>query len=292
MFNVNFDQFYQSLLFHQFGRDIKLKKFQFIGGGCINNTVKLFTGEGEFFLKWNEFADDDMFQKEVKGLDLLRDNYPFIPKAIGYGRVDQKNYLLLEFVPRYGRKSTFWEDFGRYLALLHKRTHKKFGLDHDNYIGKLPQKNTYEDHWIDFFINNRLGPQIGLAYYNGLISKSFLDSFKEIYEKLGDIFPEEPPALLHGDLWSGNYMVGTDGNPFIVDPAVYFGHREIELSFTRLFGGFDLKFYDAYNEAYPLEDGFEDRIDIYNIYPLMVHVNLFGTSYLNGVERIIKRLKK
>ena len=162
-------------------------------------------------------------------------------------------------------------------------------MDHSNYIGRLPQRNAFEETWVDFFIEHRLEVQLGLAIYNGHVDSFYADRFRSIYAVLPDEFPDERPCLLHGDLWSGNVMIGPKGEPVILDPAVFYGHREAELAFTRMFGGFDPYFYSAYNEATPLEVGFESRIDLYNLYPLLVHVNLFGTSYLSGVERTLKR---
>lgn len=293
MFNTNENQFFESALFQSLGTQLEVRSMQFVSGGNINNTVKLVTDQGPFFLKWNEDQDsDDLFEKEERGLSLLRHaNDLATPQVLGRGKVGLKNYLLQEFIEKNAPKSTFWEDFGHGLATQHQKTMDQFGLNHDNHIGKLPQKNEPRDNWIDFFIENRLEVQLGLAIYNRYIDQSFAKKFRTVYPQLPGMLPDEPPALLHGDLWSGNFMVGPEGNPYIFDPAVYYGHREIELAFTRLFGGFDPQFYHSYHEAFPLEPGFEERVDIYNLYPLLVHVNLFGTSYLSGVERTIHRLK-
>lgn len=291
MFQANQNQFFESALFQIFGEHHQVISTRFVSGGCINNTVKLETDKGFYFIKWNENAEEDLFEKEEKGLYLLRKTKTLnTPEVIGRGRADMKNFLLQEFIQRHAPVSNFWKIFGEGLASLHKHTQNEFGLDHDNHIGRLPQKNDLRESWIDFFIENRLEVQLGLAIYNGYIDTSFANKFRQIYAQLPGLLPDEPASLLHGDLWSGNFMVGTDGLPFIYDPAVYFGNREIELSFTRLFGGFDRVFYQTYHEAYPLEPGFEERIDIYNLYPLLVHVNLFGTSYLSGVERTVNRL--
>ncbi|MBW3545888.1 MAG: fructosamine kinase family protein [Bacteroidetes bacterium] len=291
MFQSNENQFFESALFQTLGETHQVISTHFVSGGCINNTVKLETDKGVYFIKWNENADEDLFEKEEMGLDLIRssDTIP-TPKVFGRGRVNMKNFLIQEFIQKQAPKSDFWEIFGRKLANLHSNLEQKFGLDYDNHIGRLPQKNDYKENWVDFFIEHRLEVQLGLAIYNGLIDSPFARKFRSIYSQLPGIFPNEPASLLHGDLWSGNFMVGTDGQPFIYDPAVYYGNREVEISFTRLFGGFDRLFYQSYHEAFPLEPGLEDRIDIYNLYPLLVHVNLFGTSYLSGVERTVNRL--
>jgi fructosamine-3-kinase len=166
-----------------------------------------------------------------------------------------------------------------------------FGLDSDNYIASLHQKNHQTDNWADFFIEQRLEPMLGMAYFDKLIPLDFLKKFQTIYTKMNSLFPKEKPALLHGDLWSGNVICDQNGKPCLIDPAIYYGHREMDLAFSRLFGGFDSRFYEAYESILPLEPDFESRIGIYNLYPLLVHLNLFGTAYLPGIEKIIKRFQ-
>jgi fructosamine-3-kinase len=143
---------------------------------------------------------------------------------------------------------------------------------------------------LDFFIEERLEKQLKLALSSGKMINSDADLFQRLYSRL-DIIPIEAPSLLHGDLWSGNFMTNADGMPCLIDPAVYFGHREMDLAMTKLFGGFDDEFYEAYNESFPLAAGFEERIDIHNLYPLMVHVNLFGGGYVQQVRGILKKIK-
>lgn len=282
--------FFEQVLFESTGTELQVQDVQFKTGGCINNAVRVKTGEGSFFLKWNEDIEEDMFAAEANGLRLLRAGSSLkIPEVLGLGKIENKHYLLLEYVESRFPMTTYWQQLGQGLASQHRIAAEKFGLEYDNYIGSLPQANHQSENWIDFFREKRLEVQLGLAIYNGLVDKDFANKYKALYSKLPDLLQEEPPALLHGDLWSGNVMVGEEGEPCIIDPAVYYGHREVELAFTELFGGFDPRFYSAYEEAFPLDPGYKDRKDIYNIYPLMVHVNLFGTSYLSGVERTLRR---
>ncbi len=282
--------FFESALFQSLGKRVVVKASRFVSGGCINHTLKLETDMGPYFLKWNDDADDNMFEKESSGLQLLaRQNVINLPTVLGRGKADGKNFLLLSYIHKHPPASNFWQTFGQSLAHLHRVSSPTFGLSHNNYIGRLPQNNEERDSWIDFFIEKRLEVQLGLAIYNGLVDQDFAKKFRLIYAQLPGLLPDEPPALLHGDLWSGNFMVGDQGLPFVYDPAVYFGHREIELAFTRLFGGFDRTFYQSYHEAFPLEAGFEQRIEIYNLYPLLVHVNLFGSSYLSGINQTLRR---
>jgi fructosamine-3-kinase len=232
-----------------------------------------------------------MFEKEALGLQLLHKagKVP-VPEVFGFGKIGSKHYILMEHLESAIHQKNYWSGLGGALANQHQGiTNAKYGLDHDNYIGKLPQANEWSDDWIDFFINSRLEPQLKLAIQNGEVGSKFAERYRRFYSKLKDLLPDEPPSLLHGDLWSGNVMTGPDGRAWIIDPAVYYGHREIELSFTKMFGGFGNDFYDAYDEAWPLQPDFDKRVEIYNIYPSMVHVNLFGQSYLGGVERVLTR---
>tara|TARA_Y100001980_G_scaffold46067_2_gene28219 strand:+ start:6342 stop:7217 length:876 start_codon:yes stop_codon:yes gene_type:complete len=282
--------FFESALFQSLGQKVLVQSSRFVSGGCINNTLKLETDQGPFFLKWNDDTDEDMFDKEAQGLQLLAaQNVVNLPTVLGRGKADGKNFLLLSFIQKNPPAPDFWQVFGHSLAHLHKVSSPRFGLSHNNYIGRLPQSNEERDNWIDFFIEKRLEVQLGLAIYNGLVDKDFAKKFRLIYAQLPGLLPDEPSALLHGDLWSGNFMVGDKGLPYIYDPAIYFGHREMELAFTRLFGGFDRTFYQSYHDIFPLEPGFEQRIDIYNLYPLLVHVNLFGSSYLSGINQTLRR---
>lgn len=287
---TNNQQFFERALFESTGKDLQVEGLQFKSGGCINNAVQVKTREGNFFLKWNESIEEDMFSTEANGLRLLKaDGSLKIPEVLGVGKIDGRHYLMLEYIDSHYPSATYWEQLGQGLASQHKHTAEQYGLEENNYIGRLPQNNTQTTNWIDFFRENRLEVQLGLAIYNGLVDERFAKQFKALYGKLEELLPAEPPSLLHGDLWSGNVMIGELGEPCLVDPAVYYGNREAELAFTELFGGFDTKFYQAYHEAWPLQDGYQERKDVYNIYPLMVHVNLFGSSYLSGVERVLRR---
>lgn len=280
------DSFFEQVLFEVFGEEVNISSFQILGGGCINNAVKLETAKGNFFLKYNFESPENMFEIESKGLELLASsNIIKIPKVIAF----QKNYLLLEFIDSSIKIKDYWQDFGENLAQIHQNTNLYFGLDYDNYIGSLPQNNKQSENGIEFLIEKRFRVQASLAMYTHLIDNSFYKKFDLFYQKLPDLIPNEKPALLHGDLWTGNVMVGNDGKVVLIDTAVYYGFREMELAFTQLFGGFDRRFYEAYQAHFPLEQGFDKRVEIYNLYPLLVHLNLFGTSYLGGVKRIIEK---
>ena len=271
-------------------RQVIVRNATAVAGGCINNAVIVETGDGQFFLKWHSSIPQDMFEKEAKGLQILADSKIIkVPKVIGYGFLEGKHFLILENIRSTSPGRQFWEKFGEALANLHQQSNIQYGLSHDNYIGKLVQINTPMDNWIDFFIKCRLEVQLLLAIENKLVTPEFIKVYRKFYELLPRLIPTEKPSLLHGDLWSGNFMVGPDGFACLIDPAVYYGHREVELAFTTMFGGFDHTFYSAYQSSWPLEPGWRERFDIYNIYPSMVHANLFGASYLSGVRTVLNK---
>lgn len=264
-----------------------------VSGGSINQAAKVtLTNDKTCFLKWNTTADPRMFSVEEKGLNLLAsaDTALKIPAVITTGQTDEKTgYLLQEFIEEGSPKPDSATNFGRELAQLHRHHEEQYGLDHHNYIGRLPQSNTWHKNWVDFFVQERMKPQLQMATESGKLGPGIISHFEGMFKKLADIFPDEPPSLLHGDLWGGNYFFDKDGKATIFDPAVYYGHREIELAFTHLFGGFPSNFYNAYEEKYPLASGFSQRKDIYNMYPLLVHTNLFGGSYARQVEGIVRQ---
>ncbi|MFL0684517.1 MAG: fructosamine kinase family protein [Algoriphagus aquaeductus] len=285
-------QIYEQVLFDTFGPSVHFISASLVAAGNHNQGVQLNTSEGSFFLKLNFDHERDILKKEAEGLQkLAKSTFLKIPKSVAHGRVEDYNYLLSEFIPSSRPHPEYWEDLGMGLAHLHLNHQDQFGLEYDNFIASLPQKNHALDNWLDFFIEHRLEPLLGKAYFDRLIPLEFLKKFQTLYPKLESLFPKEKPSLLHGDLWSGNVLCGADGRPCLIDPAIYYGHREMDLAFSRLFGGFDAKFYEAYESILPLEPGFETRIAVYNLYPLLVHLNLFGTAYLPGIEKTLNRFQ-
>ena len=262
-----------------------------LSGGSINEVLKISASSGNYCLKWNSASRyPRMFEKEAKGLEILRASCEVkVPTVDHWGETGNTAYLLLEFINSAGSAPNFWRDFGQRLAGLHRHTHEFFGLDHDNYMGSLEQSNRQHTDWCSFFISERLEVQLRYGKNHGLLPSNVIRSVEKVYRRLPEIFPPGFPSLLHGDLWSGNYMNGPSGYVCLIDPAVYYGHREIDIAMTRLFGGFDLEFYESYNDSWPLEKGWESRVDIFNLYPLLVHANLFGESYIGSIERIVKR---
>lgn len=288
MFGFEPNDFLEAVFLESFGKTPEIEHFQAVSGGCINNAAKVATSLGIFFIKWNENNPEDTFELEIKGLQKLASMGIPTPGIIASGRQKGKNYLLLEYLEGYPKPS-YWKDLGKNLAHLHQNTDKFFGLEYDNYIGALRQTNTQAEDGIEFYIQQRLKVQASLAFYNGLVEKPFLEKLEKLYEKLPHLLPNERPALLHGDLWSGNIITHNKGFAVLIDPAIYYGLREAEMAFTYLFGGFEQDFYEAYEYYFPLEKDFTQRVDIYNLYPLLVHLNLFGKSYLPAIERIVQR---
>ncbi|MEO1435319.1 MAG: fructosamine kinase family protein [Bacteroidota bacterium] len=264
--------------------------YQAIGGGSINITGKITTAEGTFFVKLNDAKKyPDMFALEAKGLDFLRlAEVIRIPKVYRVAELDDQAFLMMEFIEPGVNHGFFWDRFGQKLAQLHRFTGDQFGFEVNNYIGTLPQSNKMHNRFDEFFIVERLQPQLKLAIDGGKLDSLFIQHFEALYKALPEILPEEAPTMIHGDLWSGNYLADEKNEPVLVDPAAYFGHREMDLAMTVLFGGFPNLFFEAYEEANPTAPGLENRVEIYQLYYLLTHVNLFGGAYINAVKKIIQ----
>jgi fructosamine-3-kinase len=267
-------------------------KSQSLSGGCINNAQKIITESGKsYLLKLNSSAPADMFEKEAHGLnELQKANAVRVPDA----KIFSANYLVTEFIESRYKSNTFFSDFGRQFADLHRYTNSSFGFYEDNYIGSTPQKNladgTEIKNWTGFYFNKRLLYQLRLCEKNGYADAELRDGIHKLENIIEEILQgsEEEPSLLHGDLWSGNYMVDENGNPCIIDPAVYYGHREADLAMTKLFGGYPEEFYRSYNENYPLKDDWQYRENIYKLYHVLNHLNLFGRGYYGQALSLIK----
>jgi protein-ribulosamine 3-kinase len=281
----------EELLSKELNEHVTVSKSQLVGGGCINEARKITTSVGLFFLKWNSSMKfPGMFQAEARGLTILSSPRGIdIPRVIAHEEGSTNQILILSLVEAAPARENYWILLGSGLAELHSRTNASFGLDHNNYIGSLEQNNKQSESWPDFFINTRLRPQLALALERERIDVQTVESFNKLFKKVDSIVDTRKPSLLHGDLWSGNIMVNERGEPVLIDPAVYYGNREVDIAMTKLFGGFDRDFYESYNSEYPLEPGAEERFDLYNLYPLLVHVNLFGGGYLQQVKSCLRR---
>jgi protein-ribulosamine 3-kinase len=281
-----------------YGQPVTIQHSWSVGGGSINQTQAMKLSNGEtVFLKTNSHPPPHFFPAEAKGLELLRQvkDGPKIPKPLGMEPGPTPKFFILEYVEDSAPANGFNTRFAESLAQMHRVTQKLHGLDHDNYIGSTAQKNTPENDGVVFFREHRLRFQQELARKSGKLPSSLdtrLDVLLDKLEALLDVTGEKP-ALLHGDLWSGNYFQASqDQQPCIFDPAVYFGLRESDLAMTELFGRLPESFYQAYHEAFPLNPGYEERRDLYNLYHMLNHLNLYGSSYLSSVESIVNRFTR
>jgi protein-ribulosamine 3-kinase len=276
-----------------YGSQIQIVSSATVSGGCINQASKLTLSNGEqVFQKENSSTFDNMFFAEAAGLDALRGKGgPQVPEPIAVHQGERTQFILMSFIRQSDRRADFWEAFGRAFATLHRYDATNiFGFESDNFIGSTVQKNTKSKSWIEFYGRHRLGFQIDLARKKGLASPKLVQKCETLISRLADFLPDDPhPSTLHGDLWGGNVMTGDDGNAAIIDPAAYYGQNEADLAMTELFGRFPDSFYDAYDEILPLDPEYKTRKDIYALYHVLNHLNLFGTSYAGQAMSMLNR---
>ena len=265
----------------------EVSKVKSLAGGSINQVYFLITSEGKRVVKINSAGKfPGMFAAEKQGLETLKQAEAFdVPEVLAVGEVEDKAYLLLEHKKEGPQKSHFWKVFGEQLSQLHKTTTAEFGFSDSNYIGSLPQYNGRCKSAADFYVSQRLEPQVKMASDRGFSLGDLSGFYRNILEEI----PQEAPALLHGDLWSGNYMSNEAGLPCLIDPAVCYGPREMDLAMMKLFGGFPAEVFQVYHSHFPLQEGWEQRIPLWQLYYLLVHLNIFGSSYLSQVQGIIRR---
>lgn len=274
------------------GEPFSLQRLDNIGGGCINTAYRLVGASTSYFVKLNQAHRLDMFEAEAEGLRVLAEARAIkVPVPICSGIADNQAYLVMEYFEGGGGNSSAAERFGQQLAAMHRHTQDRFGWHRDNTIGSTPQPNQLHDDWLTFWQDQRLGFQLGLAEQRGAAS-NLLRKGQKLQARMAGLFHGHQPkaSLLHGDLWSGNYAVTREGEPIIFDPAVYFGDREADLAMTELFGGFSQRFYAAYQEAWPLDDGYPVRKILYNLYHILNHFNMFGGGYAGQAERMLEQL--
>lgn len=265
-----------------------------VGGGCINNGARVDTDSGAaLFVKWNRSAPTGMFDAEADGLSALADASPLrvpSPLARGGGEAGAAAWLLMEYVPPGPTSNATQEALGRGLAQMHAGVVEgEFGWDRDNWIGSLDQSNEACERWGDFWRDRRIAPQLSLARRRGLARDT---TFDELIDRIPEALAEvDVPDLVHGDLWGGNWFADEEGRPVLIDPAVYRGHGEVDLAMSELFGGFGPVFYDAYDEVRGSDRAYgTHRRDLYQLYYLLVHVNLFGRAYESGSLAAARRV--
>ncbi|WP_299244226.1 fructosamine kinase family protein [uncultured Aquimarina sp.] len=258
-----------------------------LSGGDINDVYLLISNDEKLVVKLNSASRyPGMFNAETNGLKELKKSRTFaVPEVLQFGEYNDTAFLILQYIETGRQAKNFWQVFGRQLADLHKKSESYFGFKNDNYIGSLPQYNTHYATASEFYITQRLHPQFKIAIQKGFSFKNLDDFYASIETKI----PDEVSSLIHGDLWNGNFMIGQDGVPCLIDPAIAFAPREMDIAMMKLFGGFDQELFKVYNEAFPLVENWEERIAIWQLYYLLVHLNLFGSSYLSQVHSILKR---
>lgn len=268
---------------------IQLQSFSSLSGGDINEVFLIESKTEKFVVKLNNAEQfPGMFEAEQNGLKkLLQPGAIDIPKPIKTGYIDSYSYLILEYKSQSSKSPDFWKIFGEQLALLHQNTSPQFGLETSNYIGSLPQYNDNRSSAGDFYIEMRLQPQIEQAKKNGFP----LNIPAQFYKNCERTIPDESASLIHGDLWNGNFLVNSMGHPCLIDPAVAYASREMDLGMMKLFGGFSDELFDTYQEIFPLENGWKDRLDLWQLYYLLVHLNIFGAGYKQQVISIIEKYR-
>lgn len=272
--------------------EVEIKSVATVGGGCIANASRLETDGSPYFLKYGDDEVARTFTGEAAGLEALgaADSPLVVPSVIEAAAAsdDRPGFLVMEWINSGRQGRDFWGRFGEGLAELHRSSADEYGFDRDNFIGQLPQQNEWMDRWPSFFREKRLEPQVEMARERGRWQSSWNAPLEALYRRLPDIVPATPaPSVLHGDLWKGNFMVTAVGDPALIDPATYYGHREADLAMTELFGGYDERFYQAYRAAWSLEPEYETRREVYNLYHLINHLNHFGGGYAGSIERTL-----
>lgn len=270
----------------------KIRSIQSVSGGSISSAYLLKADKETFFLKVNTQSDaHEMFVAEQTGLKAIEETKTIaVPKVHLVDVYDGKAFLLMDCVKNKSANADEFKTLGKQLAQLHLNHKEAFGFNEDNFIGSLPQSNTRHSRWAEFYWHERIAPQLKLAKQNKLLNTNeivprqvAINLFEEV---LGN---DVKPSVLHGDLWGGNYLISTDGTPYLIDPAVYHGDPMVDIAMSKLFGGFGNDFYTAYHEIIPMVPNYEAQIDLYQLYFLLVHLNLFGKSYYGSVASILKR---
>jgi protein-ribulosamine 3-kinase len=286
----------EKALTDRFGKQVVINLAEFIGGGCINNALKLNTNQGPFFMKWNANGPTDLFVREAESLLELRkaaEGQIVVPEVFATKEVaDEPGFLVQEFLPSKNANFLDEEKLGRGLAHIHKYSNQKFGYYNNNYCGATNQLNSWKGNWAEFFIENRLQFVLNLIQTNNPLSVSELKTFDKLLDLIPELLPQSSkPVLIHGDLWAGNYLI-TEKGPALIDPASYFADREMEMGIMTLFGGFSDRFYAAYNEVNLLDADWEKRNGLYQLYHILNHYYLFGGSYKMQALRIAQYYTK
>lgn len=262
-----------------------------VSGGDISSAYHIDTAKREYFLKTNHASFAlKMFLAEQEGLQAIKETKTItVPHVHFVDSFEGQSFLLMDYVKSKRPDNSDYQRLGSQLARLHQYSHADFGFPADNFIGSLPQQNNPHVNWPEFYWFERILPQLQMALKDGLIQKNMMPEERKAISLFQEISGDINPSLLHGDLWGGNYLIATDGTPYLIDPAVYWGHSMVDIALSRLFGGFGPGFYEAYHEIIPQSPQYNIQIELYQLYYLLVHLNLFGSSYYPSVASILKR---
>lgn len=277
---------------NQLGIDDSIQSAHAVSGGDINEAYYVRTNEREFFVKLNRKVNAEFFKIEQSGLETIRNsNTISVPKVYGVVTDPDENIPILWMNWIEGKKNSQTDqEFGEQLAQMHLTTNSQYGLEGKSFIGNLVQENTMISNWLKYYRDYRLKGQLELGRSRHMIKGKREKKLVELMEQLERWVPKNPKAsLLHGDLWGGNWMVGEEGNPYLIDPSILYGDHEFEIAFTKVFGGFSSQFYETYTSTFPLSDSYKDKEPIYQLYYLLAHLNMFGESYGSPVDAILDR---
>ncbi|WP_029933522.1 fructosamine kinase family protein [Thiomicrospira pelophila] len=272
------------------GDKIEVKQAKGISGGDIHQAWWLQTSQGDYFLKTNHPKAQALFASEALALDVIQATQTICsPQVIHHGANKHQAWLLMQYIEMQSQGDDYLR--GQQLAQMHRQTHPQFGWQQNNFIGHTPQLNTWQDSWPDFYAQQRLKPQLQLAQQNGA-PITLIELVEQLISKIDSFFQTYQPqaSLLHGDLWAGNSAFDTQGLPIIFDPASYYGDRETDIAMTELFGGYSDQFYAGYESEWPLDSGYQSRKNLYNLYHVLNHYNLFGGYYAQQAERLLREL--
>lgn len=269
----------------------EITSYRPVSGGDISAAYLLEAKSQKFFLKVNtkSFAKE-MFLAEQKGLKAIEETGTIaVPHVHLVDESDGKSFLLMDFIESRRANGKDYTHLGRNLAKLHQTFGNSFGFEADNFIGSLPQSNGVHGDWAEFYWDERISPQLELSKQAETLKRNQIPTKDAAMKIFRQVFGEVKPSLLHGDLWGGNYLISTDGTPYLIDPAVYYGHSMVDIAMSQLFGGFDTEFYDAYHEIIPKSTYYQEQIKLYQLYYLLVHLNLFGMSYRSSVVDTLEK---
>ncbi|MCL6523799.1 MAG: fructosamine kinase family protein [Thermoflavifilum sp.] len=268
---------------------VRILQAESVAGGDIHHAYCLHTDRGTLFVKTHTHPQAyRMFVCEFHALQAIANTHAIrVPEPILYHQAQGRSFLVMNFLEKGKPLPHFWEIFAEQLAALHRVTYERYGWEEDNFIGWLPQANRWMDHWPTFYAEQRLAPLLKQAFDQQLLSKADLHVGEQLLRRCSELLPNDRPSLLHGDLWGGNFLVSDNGMPAIFDPASYFGHREMDIAMADLFGGFDRRFFEAYATVGSLEARWRQRLRVYQLYYLLVHLILFGRTYYRRVMDIL-----